>query len=96
MSCAQPSSFGSTRSPKSESQQGPQTQLTDTTNEFTNNNNVDALGDLGLQRRVLEQTLGCKVRGADVGVETERLAQTEDTLFWANGSNSPLGSTDST
>ena len=45
---------------------------------------------------MLEQRLGDKVGGSDIGVESKLLAQFQDTLLRSDGSNTPLGSTDST
>jgi hypothetical protein len=43
---------------------------------------------------VLQQTFGCKVCWSDVGVETECLAEGEETLFGTNWANTPFGTAD--
>jgi hypothetical protein len=43
---------------------------------------------------VLQQPLGCKICRSDVGVETECLAEGEETLFGTDGANTPFGAAD--
>lgn len=59
-----------------------------------NDYDISTLGDLLLKRRVLEERLGSEVCRSNVGVETERLSQLEESLLRSNGSNAPLGSSD--
>ena len=54
------------------------------TDELADDDDVDALGDGRLERRVREQRVGREVRGADVPVQPERLAQREQALLRAH------------
>jgi hypothetical protein len=69
--------------------------LTETTNEFSENNDVDTLCDFGLERRVLQQSLGSEVGRTNVGIKVQRLPEPQDTLLRSNRSDTPLGSTNS-
>jgi len=70
--------------------------LTSTTNELSDNDNVNTPRPVLLQRRVLQERLGSKASRADVGVETKLFSNPKKTLFWSDGSNTPLGSTNGT
>lgn len=56
----------------------------DTADELADDDDVDALGDGLLQRRVDDERVGGEVRRADVGVQAEGLAEGEQAGFGAH------------
>jgi hypothetical protein len=75
-------------------QSGLEVRLTGTADQLPEDDDVHSLGAVLLQRRVLEQVVGRKVGGADVGVQAHRFSETEDTLFGSDGTDTPLRSAD--
>ena len=67
----------------------------DAADELAHDDDVHALRDGRLERRVGEQRVGREVRRADVGVEAERLAQREQARLGAHFAvDAPLGAAD--
>ena len=56
----------------------------DAADELADDGDVDALCDRLLQRGVDDERVGRKVRGADVGVHAQGLAEGQQASFWAN------------
>ena len=68
----------------------------DSTDELANDDDGRALGDVCLERRVGDEGRGGEEGGTDVGVETELLAESEETQLRAKGRvSSPFRTSDS-
>lgn len=63
---------------------------------LSNDDHVEALGDVLLEGRVLEEAVARKVGGSNVGVQAELLSEFEQTLLGPDRTNSPLGTTNRT
>jgi hypothetical protein len=66
----------------------------DAADELAKNDNIGALGEFLLERRMLEQRVGGEEGGPDVGVEVEVLAKGENALLRSHLARPPLWAAD--
>lgn len=65
-----------------------------TTGQLTDDVEVGAAADIGLERGDLDERVGGEVAGAEVAVGLHLLAELEDTLLGADGAGAPFWATD--
>jgi len=68
---------------------------TETTDKFSENNDIGTLCDFWLQGGILQKSLGSEIGRSDISIQVKSFSKSQDSLFRSDRSDTPFGSSNS-